>query len=114
MTKTLFRVVLPVALACAVIASPASAKSKHDSDDEGACKPSVTAVGDGITSGRAHKHAIEAWKTKVSSDIGVEYADPDSAKNTSMHCHKSSVAKHDCTLKARPCKSAGKSEKHSH
>lgn len=114
MTKTLLRVVLPMALACAVIASPAAAKSKHHSDDEGACKPSVTAMGEGITAGRARKHAIELWKTKVSSDIGAEYADPDAAKNTSMRCHKASVAKHDCTLKARPCKSERKSGKHSH
>jgi hypothetical protein len=113
MIKTLLRVVPPVALACAVIASPASAK-KHNADDENACKPSVTAVGEGITSTRARTRAIEAWKTKVTSDIGAEYANPDSAKNTSMNCHKAAVAKHDCTLKARPCKSEGKGGKKSH
>jgi hypothetical protein len=113
MMKTLLRVVPLMALACAVVASPAFAK-KHGSDDGEACKPSATAVGEGITSTRARTRAIEVWKTKVTSDIGAEYANPDSAKNTSMHCHKLAVAKHECTLKARPCKSEDKGGKRSH
>jgi hypothetical protein len=112
MMKSLFRVVLPAAMAVALIASPASAKSKHHSEHEDSCKPAATAVGDGITAGRARKHAIEAWQTKVKADIGPEYADSDSAKSTSMRCHKVSVAKHNCTLKARPCKAP--EHKHAH
>lgn len=114
MLNTLLRAILPAALAGAVIASPALAKSHH-SEEDGACKPAVTAVGESITSTRARTRAIEMWKTKVSSDIGPDYANPDKAQNTSMHCHKVSVAKHECTLKARPCKSAeGRHGKHAH
>lgn len=114
MTRMLLRAVLPAVLACAVAASPAFAKPKHGSSHDDVCKPAASAVGDGITAGRARKHAIEAWKTKVKSDLGEEYANSDNAKNTSMRCHKLSVAKHECTLKARPCKSPEKRGKHSH
>lgn len=75
MRRMLLRAALPAVLACAVVASPALAKSKHGSSHEEVCKPAVTAVGEGVTSGRARKHAIEAWKTKVKSDLGADYAD---------------------------------------
>jgi hypothetical protein len=115
MMKTPFGAVLAAAVAFALIAAPASAKSRRDNpENDDLCKPAVATVGDGITAGRARKHAIESWKTKVTSELGADYADADSAKSTSMRCQKLSVAKHSCTLKARPCKAADNKQKHAH
>lgn len=111
MTDTLFRAILPVALAFAIGAAPALAKSERHSDSENACKEAVSADGEGVTSGPARKQAIEGWKAKVKSDIGADYADANAAQSTSLRCKKLSIAKHKCTLTARPCKTAEKSAK---
>jgi hypothetical protein len=112
MTRMVLRAVLPAVLACAVAASPALGKSRRGSSQGDVCKSYVSAVGEGITAGRARKRAISAWKKKVKSDVGEVYADADLARAASMRCHKLAVAKHECKLKARPCK-AEKSERRS-
>jgi hypothetical protein len=115
MYKTLLRAIPPATLACAIMASPAFAKSHSNTTHGDVCKPFVTAVGEGATGSRARTHAIAAWKTKVSSDLGADYANPDDPKAKSVvRCHKIHVGKHSCTLKARPCHtSEGEHDKHS-